>query len=187
ARSRRSSLASWLHWTKGAISGRRRSRASRLPRRASRSSSPPDAARCSVANATSRASGSPARSRTPRDARPSRSGHASHSSSAASFSTTAGRRLPSRSSRGRNPFRNALETLRAHDLDPRLAPALHNGLAYAAICAADLGLAATELDAASRDALRLRIPLMRAYAVYNRSILFELRDEVDHAVRAIED
>ena len=84
-------------------------------------------------------------------------------------------------------YRHALETLRAHDLDPRLAPALHNGLAYAAICAADLGLAATELDAASRDALRLRIPLMRAYAVYNRSILFELRDEVDHAVRAIED
>jgi len=82
-------------------------------------------------------------------------------------------------------YRHALETLRAHDLDPRLAPALHNGLAYAAICAADLDLAETELDAASRDAFRLGIPLMRAYAVYNRSILHELRDEIDDATRAI--
>ena len=82
-------------------------------------------------------------------------------------------------------YRHALETLRAHDLDPRLAPALHNGLAYAAICAADLDLADTELDAASRDALRLGIPLMRAYAAYNRSILFELRDEIEEATRAI--
>ena len=84
-------------------------------------------------------------------------------------------------------YRHALETLRAHDLDPRLAPALHNGLAYAAICAADLDLADTELDAASRDALRLGIPLMRAYAAYNRSILFELRDEIEEATRAIAD
>ena len=82
-------------------------------------------------------------------------------------------------------YRHALETLRAHDLDPRLAPALHNGLAYAAICAADLDLADTELDAASRDALRLGIPLMRAYAAYNRSILFELRDEIEEATRAV--
>ena len=82
-------------------------------------------------------------------------------------------------------YRHALETLRAHELDPRLAPALHNGLAYAAICAADLDLADTELDAASRDALRLGIPLMRAYAAYNRSILFELRDEIEEATRAI--
>jgi tetratricopeptide (TPR) repeat protein len=82
-------------------------------------------------------------------------------------------------------YRHALETLRAHDLDPRLAPALHNGLAYAAICAADFDLAETELDAASRDAVRLGIPLMRAYAIYNRSILFELRDEIDDATRAI--
>src|SRR5439155_12939554 len=84
-------------------------------------------------------------------------------------------------------YRHALETLRAHDLDPRLAPALHNGLAYAAICAGDLDLAERELDAASRDSVRLGIPLMRAYAVYNRSILSELRDETDDAMRAIGD
>ena len=82
-------------------------------------------------------------------------------------------------------YRHALETLRAHDLDPRLAPALHNGLAYAAICAADLDLAETELAAASRDALRLRIPLMHAYALYNRSILAELRDQITEAAAAI--
>ena len=82
-------------------------------------------------------------------------------------------------------YRHALETLRAHDLDPRLAPALHNGLAYAAICAADFELAERELDAAARDALRLGIPLMRAYAIYNRSILFELRDDIDAATHAI--
>jgi hypothetical protein len=82
-------------------------------------------------------------------------------------------------------YRHALETLRAHDLDPRLAPALHNGLAYAAICAADLDLATIELAAASRDAQRLGIPLMHAYAIYNRSILFELRDQIDHANTAI--
>ncbi len=82
-------------------------------------------------------------------------------------------------------YRHALETLRAHDLDPRLTPALHNGLAYAAICAADLDLAETELAAASRDALRLRIPLMYAYALYNRSIVAELRDQIDDANAAI--
>jgi hypothetical protein len=82
-------------------------------------------------------------------------------------------------------YRHALETLRAHELDPRLAPALHNGLAYAAICAADLDLAETELAAASRDALRLGIPLMHAYALYNRSIVAELRDEVADASAAI--
>jgi len=82
-------------------------------------------------------------------------------------------------------YRHALETLRAHDLDPRLAPALHNGFAYAAMCAADFDLAEKELDAAGRDALRLRIPLMRAYSVYNRSILHELRDDIDHARSAI--
>jgi hypothetical protein len=82
-------------------------------------------------------------------------------------------------------YRHALETLRAHDLDPRLAPALHNGLAYAAMCAADLELAEKELDAAARDAARLGLPLMRAYAIYNRSILFELRDDIDAATRAI--
>lgn len=82
-------------------------------------------------------------------------------------------------------YRHALETLRAHDLDPRLAPALHNGLAYAAICAADLELADAELDAASRDAQRLGIPLMHAYAIYNRSIVFELRDQIAEAGAAI--
>jgi hypothetical protein len=82
-------------------------------------------------------------------------------------------------------YRHALETLRAHDLDPRLAPALHNGLAYAAICAADLDLAGRELDAASRDALRLGIPLMHAYALYNRSIVAELRDNLADASAAI--
>jgi hypothetical protein len=82
-------------------------------------------------------------------------------------------------------YRHALETLRAHDLDPRLAPALHNGLAYAAICAADLDLAETELAAASRDALRLRIPLMHAYALYNHSIVAELRDQIADASAAI--
>jgi tetratricopeptide (TPR) repeat protein len=82
-------------------------------------------------------------------------------------------------------YRHALETLRAHDLDPRLAPALHNGLAYAAICAADLDLAETELGAASRDALRLGIPLMHAYALYNRSIVAELRDKIDDASAAL--
>jgi hypothetical protein len=82
-------------------------------------------------------------------------------------------------------YRHALETLRAHDLDPRLAPALHNGLAYAAICAADLDLAETELDTASRDALRLGIPLVHAYALYNRSIVAELRDKLDGASAAI--
>jgi hypothetical protein len=82
-------------------------------------------------------------------------------------------------------YRHALETLRANDLDPRLAPALHNGFAYAAICAADLDLAETELAAASRDALRLRIPLMHAYALYNRSIVAELRDETADASVAI--
>jgi hypothetical protein len=82
-------------------------------------------------------------------------------------------------------YRHALETLRAQDLDPRLAPALHNGLAYAAICAADLDLAETELAAASRDALRLGIPLMHAYALYNRSILAELRDQIDDASAAL--
>ncbi|HYV21644.1 MAG TPA: hypothetical protein VEN31_03235 [Candidatus Bathyarchaeia archaeon] len=84
-------------------------------------------------------------------------------------------------------YRHALETLRAHDLDPRLAPALHNGLAYAAICAADLDLAQEELAAASRDAERLGIPLMRAYALYNGSILFELHDQVEDGTRAIEE
>ncbi|HEY8825591.1 MAG TPA: hypothetical protein VIP07_11970 [Candidatus Limnocylindria bacterium] len=82
-------------------------------------------------------------------------------------------------------YRHALETLRAHDLDPRLAPALHNGLAYAAICGADLDLAETELAAASRDATRLRIPLMHAYALYNRSIVAELRDQIAEAGAAI--
>jgi hypothetical protein len=82
-------------------------------------------------------------------------------------------------------YRHALETLRAHDLDPRLAPALHNGFAYAAICAGDLDLAETELAAASRDALRLRIPLMHAYALYNRSIVAELRDKTADASAAI--
>jgi tetratricopeptide (TPR) repeat protein len=82
-------------------------------------------------------------------------------------------------------YRHALETLRAHDLDPRLAPALHNGFAYAAICAADLDLAETELVAASRDALRLHIPLMHAYALYNRSIVAELRDNIDGASEAL--
>jgi tetratricopeptide (TPR) repeat protein len=82
-------------------------------------------------------------------------------------------------------YGHALETLRAHDLDPRLAPALHNGLAYAAICAADLDLAETELAAAMRDALRLRIPLMHAYALYNRSIVAELRDKTAEASAAI--
>jgi hypothetical protein len=82
-------------------------------------------------------------------------------------------------------YRHALETLGAHDLDPRLAPALHNGLAYAAICAADLDLAEAELAAASRDALRLRIPLMHAYALYNRSIVAELRDKIDDASAAL--
>jgi tetratricopeptide (TPR) repeat protein len=82
-------------------------------------------------------------------------------------------------------YRHALETLRAHGLDPRLAPALHNGLAYAAICAADLDVAEAELAAASRDALRLGIPLMHAYALYNRSIVAELRDEVADASAAI--
>jgi len=82
-------------------------------------------------------------------------------------------------------YRHALETLRAHDLDPRLTPALHNGFAYAAICAADLDLAETELAAASRDALRLRIPLMHAYALYNRSIVAELRDQIADANAAI--
>ena len=82
-------------------------------------------------------------------------------------------------------YRHALETLRAHDLDPRLAPALHNGFAYAAICAADLDLAETELAAASRDALRLRIPLMHAYALYNRSIVAELGDQIADANAAI--
>src|SRR2546430_628558 len=82
-------------------------------------------------------------------------------------------------------YRHALETLRAHDLDPRLAPALHNGFAYAAICAGDLDLAETELAAASRDALRLRIPLMHAYALYNRSIVAELRDNIDGASEAL--
>jgi DNA-binding SARP family transcriptional activator len=82
-------------------------------------------------------------------------------------------------------YRHALETLRAHDLDPRLAPALHNGLAYAAICAADLDLAETELAAAGRDAQRLGIPLMRAYALYNRSIVAELRDEIAEASVAL--
>lgn len=82
-------------------------------------------------------------------------------------------------------YRHALETLRARDLDPRLAPALHNGLAYAAICAADLDLAERELGAASRDAIRLGIPLMHAYALYNRSIVAELRDNLDGASAAI--
>ena len=82
-------------------------------------------------------------------------------------------------------YRHALETLRAHDLDPRLAPALHNGFAYAAICAADLDLAENELVAASRDALRLHIPLMHAYALYNRSIVAELRDNIDGASEAL--
>jgi hypothetical protein len=82
-------------------------------------------------------------------------------------------------------YRHAVETLGAHDLDPRLAPALHNGLAYAAICAADLDLAEAELAAASRDALRLRIPLMHAYALYNRSIVAELRDKIDDASAAL--
>ena len=82
-------------------------------------------------------------------------------------------------------YRHALETLRAHDLDPRLAPALHNGLAYAAICAADLDLAETELGAASRDAVRLGIPMMHAYALYNRSIVAELRDKLDSASHAM--
>jgi len=82
-------------------------------------------------------------------------------------------------------YRHALETLRAHDLDPRLAPALHNGFAYAAICAGDLDLAETELAAASRDAARLRIPLMRAYALYNRSIVAELREKIDEASEAL--
>ena len=82
-------------------------------------------------------------------------------------------------------YRHALETLQAHDLDPRLAPALHNGFAYAAICAGDLDLAETELAAASRDALRLRIPLMHAYALYNRSIVAELRDRTADAGAAI--
>jgi len=82
-------------------------------------------------------------------------------------------------------YRHALETLEAHDLDPRLAPALHNGFAYAAICAANLDLAESELAAASRDALRLRIPLMHAYALYNRSIVAELRDRMDDASAAI--
>ena len=80
---------------------------------------------------------------------------------------------------------HALETLRAHDLDPRLAPALHNGLAYAAICAGDLDLADAELAAASRDAVRLGIPLMHAYALYNRSIVAELHDDLDSANAAI--
>jgi tetratricopeptide (TPR) repeat protein len=82
-------------------------------------------------------------------------------------------------------YRLALETLRAHDLDPRLMPALHNGLAYAAICAADLDLAETELEAASRDALRLGLPLMHAYALYNRSIVAELRDAMPDASATI--
>ena len=82
-------------------------------------------------------------------------------------------------------YRHALETSRAHDLDPRLAPALHNGFAYAAICAGDLDLAEAELAAASRDALRLRIPLMHAYALYNRSIVAELRDRTADATAAI--
>ena len=82
-------------------------------------------------------------------------------------------------------YRHALETLRAHDLDPRLAPALHNGFAYAAICAADLDLAENELVAASRDALRLHLPLMHAYALYNRSIVAELRDNIDGASEAL--
>jgi len=82
-------------------------------------------------------------------------------------------------------YRHALETLRAHDLDPRLAPALHNGLAYAAICAGDLDLADAELAAASRDAVRLGIPLMHAYALYNRSIVAELHDDLDSANAAI--
>jgi hypothetical protein len=79
-------------------------------------------------------------------------------------------------------YRHALETLAANALDPRLAAALHNGLAYAAICAADLDLADRELDAAAKEAERLQIPLMRAYARYNRSIALELRDRVDEAV-----
>jgi len=82
-------------------------------------------------------------------------------------------------------YRHALETLRAHELDPRAAPALHNGLAYAAICAGDLDLAQSELAAAARDATRLRLPLMKAYASYNRSIVAELRDELDEATAAI--
>ena len=82
-------------------------------------------------------------------------------------------------------YRHALETLQAHGLDPRLAPALHNGLAYAAICSGDLTLAEKELDAASRDAGRLRVPLMRGYALYNRSIVFELRDQVTAATSAL--
>jgi tetratricopeptide (TPR) repeat protein len=84
-------------------------------------------------------------------------------------------------------YRLALETLRAHDLDPRLTPALHNGLAYAAICAADLDLAESELGAASRDAARLQLPLMAAYASYNRSIVFELRGHIDEAKAAIDE
>jgi hypothetical protein len=82
-------------------------------------------------------------------------------------------------------YRHAIETLTAHGLDPRLAPALHNGLAYAAICEGDLALADKELDVASRDALRLRLPLMRGYSLYNRSIVFELRDQVTAAVSAV--
>jgi tetratricopeptide (TPR) repeat protein len=82
-------------------------------------------------------------------------------------------------------YRHALETLRAHDLDPRLAPGLHNGIAYAAICAADLDLADTELAAARRDAQRLGIPLMHAYSLYNQSIVAELRDEVGDASATI--
>jgi hypothetical protein len=82
-------------------------------------------------------------------------------------------------------YRHALETLRANELDPRLAPALHNGLAYAAICGGDLDLASSELAAASRDAVRLGLPLMNAYAAYNRSIVAELRDRVDDATTAI--
>jgi tetratricopeptide (TPR) repeat protein len=82
-------------------------------------------------------------------------------------------------------YRHALETLQARDLDPRLAPALHNGLAYAAICAGDLDLATAELAAATRDAVRLRLPLMEAYASYNRSIVAELSDDIAGATAAI--
>src|SRR5207253_2721838 len=69
-------------------------------------------------------------------------------------------------------YRHALETLRAHDLDPRLAPALHNGFAYAAMCAADFDLAEKELDAAGRFGERSRAYLERSDLITAVALLF---------------
>ena len=84
-------------------------------------------------------------------------------------------------------IRQALELVRAYEIDPRISPALHNGLGYALICKAALAEAGDELRSAVEESVELGGPLVEAYAHYNQSIVEELADNVDSACAVLEE